>query len=214
MDTRVRGTLTKRLTRYAKQVISPGDLLDAREIRLENDEGPYVLPNCPKCTSKCCIHEEVGSGILLSLRDEANLIDSGLGDLIVGTYTFKRSRDGSMEIDKMPRLAKRRGRCVFYEEEKGLCGAYGFRPTICRRFPYEVSYRAGSGKPFARFIPWAPCPTTQKKAYESSVREMVADSVDDENLSFEDAMLLPDHVEEIRRLGFGSVLPPPAECRA
>lgn len=214
MDTRVKGTLTKRLMRFAKQVISPEDFLDPGTVQLEHEGGPWVLPNCPKCTSKCCVHEEVGSGILLSLRDVANLVDSGLGDLIVGRFTFKRERDGSLGIDSMPRLAKRRGRCVFYEEERGLCGAYGFRPTICRRFPYEVAYRQGSGKPFARFIPWAPCPTTKKKEYEASVRSMVADSVDDENLSFEDAMLLPEHVEEIRRLGFGMVLPTPAECRA
>lgn len=213
MDTRVRGTLTKRLEKLAKKVIEPGDYILATEVPLENEGGPYVVPDCPRCTSKCCIHKEVGSGILLSLRDVARLLDAGLGDLIVGTFTFKRSNDGDLEIDRMPRLAKRQGRCVFYIEEEGLCGEYGNRPTICRRFPYEVAYRPGSGKPFARFIPWAPCPTVKKKSFEGSVRQMALDSVDDENLSFEDCMLLPQFVEELRHLGFGGVLPPPEACR-
>src|SRR5688572_4725476 len=214
MDTRVAGKLTKRLDRLAKKVIEPEDLLDASKIPLEREAGPFVVPNCAKCTLKCCIHKEVGSGILLSLRDVAQLIDSGFGDLIIGTFTFKRDKDGTLQLDQMPRLAKKQGHCVFYDQETELCGGYGVRPTICRRFPYEVHYRVGSGKPFARFIPWAPCPTDRSPKYEKSVRQMAADSVEDENLSFVDTLLLPDHVEELRRLGFEKVLPPPEKAFA
>jgi Fe-S-cluster containining protein len=139
-------------------------------------------------------------------------MDSGFSDLIVGTFTFKHGRDG-LEIDKMPRLAKSQGYCVFYDRETELCGAYGFRPTICRRFPYEIHYRVGSGKPFARFIPWASCPTTKSPSFEPAVRQMAADSVEDENLAFVDQMLLPGRAEDLRRLGFGKVLPPPEECK-
>ena len=41
---------------------------------------------------------------------------------------------------------------------------------------------------------------------------MVIDAVDDENISFEDAMLLPDHHEELRKMGFGPYLPDPKDC--
>lgn len=217
MDTRVRGKLTLRLERISKREIDPADRVDPQDVEIDGVEGQpgaYKSPNCSKCPSKCCIHKEVGSGILLSLKDVAQLIDAGLGDLIVGQFTFRRSRNGTMEIDKMPRLAKREGNCVFYDTTLGLCNAYGVRPTICRRFPYEVHYRPGSGKPFARFIPWAPCPTTTSPKHEESVRQMVRDSIDDENLSYEDVMLLPDFIEELRRLGFAQVLPPAPARRA
>jgi Fe-S-cluster containining protein len=206
--------LTKRLDRFVKQVLEPEDFIDASAVPLEREGGPFVVPVCSKCTQKCCIHKEVGSGIMLSLRDVAQLIDSGYGDLIVGTFTFKRGRDGKLEMDKMPRLAKKQGYCVFYDRETELCGGYGIRPTICRRFPYEVHYRVGSGKPFARFIPWAPCPTDRSPKYEKSVRQMVSDSVEDENVSFVDATLLPEYVEELRQLGFEKVLPPPEDIPA
>jgi Fe-S-cluster containining protein len=208
VDTRVRGKLTRRLVRFAKQVVDESELVDPARIELEHERGPFVVPDCPRCTSKCCVHKEVGSGILLSLRDIANLIDSGLGDLIVGTFTFRRRSDGVVEIEEMPRLAKRQGNCVFYDEGAGLCNGYGMRPAICRRFPYEVHYRRGSGKPFARFIPWAPCPKVQKKPFEETVRQMVADAVDDENFSFEDTVLLPDHIDTLRQMGFARFLPP------
>ncbi len=213
VDTRVRGKLTKRLVRFAKTVVDPDVLVDPATIVLEHEEGPFVVPDCPRCELKCCVHKEVGSGILLSLQDIANLIDSGLGDLIVGTFTFRQRADGEMEIHEMPRLAKRQGNCVFYDEEKGLCNGYGTRPSICRRFPYEVHYRRGSGKPFARFIPWAPCPKVQKKSFEPAVRQMAMDAVEDENFSFEDNMLLPDHVEELRKIGFARFLPVPEKRR-
>jgi Fe-S-cluster containining protein len=208
LDTRVRGPLTKRLVRFAKTVIDWSEWVDRDTIVLEHEKGPFVVPDCPNCTSKCCVHKEVGSGILLSLRDIAHLIDSGMEDLIVGTFTFKRMKDGDLDIDQMPRLAKKQGNCVFYDEKSGLCEGYGVRPSICRRFPYEVHRRRGSGKPFARFIPWAPCPTLRKSAFEPAVRQMAVDAVDDENFSFEDAMLLPKHVEDLRAIGFARVLPP------
>jgi len=214
MDLRVDGKMTKRLDRFVKKLIEPEEFIDASAVPLEREKNPYVVPVCSKCTQKCCIHKEVGSGIMLSLRDIAQLIDSGLGDLIVGTFTFKRDKDGKLEMDEMPRLAKKQGYCVFYDRETELCGGYAHRPTICRRFPYEIHYRVGSGKPFARFIPWAPCPTARGPKFEDSVRQMVADSVEDENLSYVDAMLLPDHVEDLRRLGFEKVLPPRGKLAA
>ncbi len=141
-------------------------------------------------------------------------VDSGLGDLIVGTFTIKKDRYGDYEIDEMPWLAKRQGNCVFYDPNSGLCNAYGYRPTICRRFPYEVEFKdkKNSAKPFARFLPWTGCATKTGKKFEPAVRQMVADAVEDENVSFEDAMLLPDYVEELRELGFDKYLPPPEEC--
>ena len=67
-----------------------------------------------------------------------------LQDLLV-----KILREYLAEIDKMPRLAKKHGNCVFYDDGEGLCTAYGTRPTICRRFPFEVEYKKKSQKPFA-----------------------------------------------------------------
>jgi Fe-S-cluster containining protein len=194
--------------------MDPKDYLDPKDVPLAREKEPFVVPDCANCTSRCCVHREVGSGILLSLRDVATLVDSGLEDLIVGTFTF-RKRQGRIlpELDKMPRLAKRQGNCVFYDPVSGLCTQYGDRPTICRRFPYEVDYRKRTERPFARFIPWAPCRTKKGgRQFEPAVRQMVEDAVEDENVSFEDVVLLPEYIEELREIGFSRFLPPPEEC--
>jgi Fe-S-cluster containining protein len=214
MDTRVRGKLTRRLERLAKKAMDPKDYLDPKGIPLPRPRRRFVVPDCANCKSRCCVHRHVGSGILLSLRDVAALVDSGLEELIVGTFTFRR-RNGRIlpEFEKMPRLAKRQGNCVFYDPVSGLCTQYGDRPTICRRFPYEIDYRGRSEKPFARFISWAPCRKKRGgRELEPAVRQMVEDAVADENVSFEDVVLLPEHIAELRRIGFARFLPPPEEC--
>jgi Fe-S-cluster containining protein len=147
----------------------------------------------------------------------AYLVDSGLGHLVVGKFTFRRDRRGRVleDIDEMPRLAKQpNGNCHFYDEKGGKCTGYGQRPTICRRFPYEIGYRRGSGRPFAQFIPWAACPTVRLPVGSAPVVQMAQDAAQDENLAYEDAILLPDRIEELRRAGFGPYLPPPEECPA
>jgi Fe-S-cluster containining protein len=213
VDSRVHGKLTKRLERLAAKAIDEEDLVEM-DIPLERENGTFTAPDCATCEDSCCVHQEVGSGILLSLRDVANLIDSGLEDLIVGTFTFEKSRKGKIKkaIDLMPRLAKKQGNCIFYDPETKLCTGYGYRPTICRRFPYEVHHRKRSGEPFARFIPWAPCPRLHGEEHEQTVLQMVRDSVHDENISYEDVVLLADHHEELRKMGFAKVLPPRSEC--
>jgi Fe-S-cluster containining protein len=214
VDTRVHGSLTEQLGGLARKQVDPADLLDPDEVPLRNENGPWVMPDCENCSDRCCVHKDVGSGILLSLQDVAALVDSGLEDKIVGRFTFKRSKKGKIlpEIDKMPRLAKRLGNCIFYDADTGLCGGYGTRPTICRRFPFEVDYRKKSGKPFTRFIQWSHCAKTQGREHEPSIRQMARDAVVDENVSYEDAVLLPDHHEELRAMGFDRYLPPPDEC--
>jgi hypothetical protein len=34
----------------------------------------------------------------------------------------------------------------------------------------------------------------------------------DENVSYDDAVLLPDHHRQLRKMGFDRFLPPPEEC--
>jgi len=212
-DERVVGRLTRRLTKLARKRVDPDDLLDPDDVPLVNENGVYEMPDCARCTDRCCIHKEVGSGILLSLIDVANLVDSGLGDLIVGTFTFKKKNGRVVhEIDEMPRLAKRQGNCVFYDEAQGLCTGYEHRPTICRRFPYEVHYEKRTKAPFARYIPDVPCAKVQGKKYLPAIQKMVREAVVDENVSYEDAVLLPDHHDELRKIGFERFLPPPEEC--
>ncbi len=214
MDTRVRGKMSERLSRIARKRIAGSEYMDPESIQLAPRTAGR-LPLCEQCTDRCCVHKEPRSGILLSLTDVAHLIDSGLAHLIVGRFTFRRDKSGRIleDIDQMPRLAKQPdGNCHFYEESTGRCTGYGVRPTICRRFPYEVAYRPGSGKPFARFIPWATCPTAKVPRDSPAVRQMAKDAVMDENVSFEDVMLLPDAIGELRRAGFGRFLPPPKEC--
>lgn len=214
MDTRIRGKLTKRLAGIAGKVIRPTDLLDDGKVVLPPRVAVRV-PDCANCPDRCCVHKEPDSGILLSLRDVAHLVDSGLADLIVGRFTFRKDRNGRVteDVEDMPRLAKQPdGNCHFYDESTGRCTGYGVRPTICRRYPYEVAYRPGSGKPFARFIPWATCPTIPAERSSPGVAQMIRDSVFDENIAFEDAMMLPDFLEDLRRVGFGPYLPPPEEC--
>ena len=214
MDTRVRGQMTAKLAKIARKSVRPADVLDADAIPFSSRVTARV-PDCENCTDRCCVHKEPDSGILLSLRDVAHLVDSGLGHLVVGRFTFRRDRRGRIleDVEHMPRLAKQRnGNCHFYDPRTGKCTGYGTRPTICRRFPYEIGYRVGTGKPFAQFIPWAKCPTVRVPVRSPSVQQMVRDAVYDENLSFEDAILIPDRIEELRRAGFGPFLPPPDEC--
>ncbi len=217
MDTRKRGKLTKKLLRLAAKEIDSRDVLDPADVPLRSTNGSYVIPDCQTCTTSCCVHEDPGSGILLSLRDIAHLVDSGYGDLIVGTFTFKKRKGKyTTAIDRMPRLAKKRGNCVFYDPATKRCVEYGVRPTICRRFPYEVDYRKKkkSEKPFAEYLRWSPCPTEERTdpEAEAMVLQMVRDAVEDENVSFEDAMLLPDCLDKLRKIGFDRFLPPPEEC--
>jgi Fe-S-cluster containining protein len=215
LDTRVHGGMTEALEGLSHRNVDREDLLDPEEIRVRNKGRKWIMPDCANCTERCCVHDDPGSGILLSLRDVANLVDSGLGHLIVGKFTFKRSKKGKIldEIDQMPRLAKQPdGNCHFYDPDTGMCTGYGVRPTICRRFPYEVEYKKKSGKPFARFIGWSQCPTLEGDEYADSIRQMARDAVVDENVSYEDAVLLGEHVEELRAAGFDEFLPPPEEC--
>jgi Fe-S-cluster containining protein len=216
MDTRVHGEVTGQLDELSRNHVDPEDLLDPdQEIPVRNRGGGWVMPDCPNCTERCCVHDEPTSGILLSLRDVAQLVDSGLKHLVIGKYSFRRNKKGKIldEIDEMPKLAKQPdGNCHFYDPATGRCNGYGVRPTICRRFPYEIDYRKKSGKPFARFIGWSKCPTLIGDQYEESIRQMARDSVVDENVSFEDAVLLGEHVEELRKTGLAEFLPPPEEC--
>jgi Fe-S-cluster containining protein len=215
VDERTRGKLSKALTRLSDEHVDPDDLLDPDAIEVRNRDGALTMPDCANCTERCCVHKEPGSGILLSLEDVAHLVDSGLGHLIVGRFTFKRTKKGKIldEIDQMPRLAKQDdGNCHFYDEKTGRCTGYGVRPTICRRFPYEVDYKKRTGRPFARFIGWSQCPTLEGPQYRASIAQMARDAVVDENVSYQDAVLLGDHVEALRAAGFGPYLPPPEEC--
>jgi Fe-S-cluster containining protein len=205
--------LTKKLAELAAEALEPEDMLTRDQVDMEGDGKTFVMPDCANCEDSCCVHEEPDSGILLSLKDVANLIDSGLEDLIVGTYTFKKKRGRiTDEIDQLPRLAKKQGNCIFYDPATRLCTGYGYRPVICRRFPYEVHEYKDRERQVIRFIPWAPCPKLEGPQYEHHIRQMAEDSIEDDNISFEDAVLLGDYVEELRELGFDQVLPPPEEC--
>ncbi|HMB71074.1 MAG TPA: YkgJ family cysteine cluster protein [bacterium] len=216
MDERNHGELSQQLERLSEQHVDRDDLLDPDQVPVKNRGDRWIMPDCPSCTERCCLHPEPDSGILLSLHDVAHLVDSGCAHLIVGTFTFKRNKRGKVldEIDQMPRLAKQdNGDCHFYDGATGRCNGYGVRPTICRRFPYEVSYKKKSGKPFTRFIGWSQCPTVEDgEKHQDSIRQMARDAVVDENVSFEDAVLLGEHVEALRKAGFGPYLPPPSEC--
>ncbi|MDP6461455.1 MAG: YkgJ family cysteine cluster protein [Gemmatimonadota bacterium] len=214
LDARSQGEMTSRLDALSRESMEGEDVLDPARVPLERPKGPFVMPDCANCTDTCCVHDVPDSGILLSLRDIAQLMDSGLSDVVHGTFTFKRTRKGKLkpEIDTMPRLAKKDGLCIFYDGATRRCTGYGTRPTICRRFPYEVHYRSRTGNPYARFIGWADCPTVTGGEHEESILQMVRDAVHDENVSLEDAVLLEQCVDELREAGFDFVLPPPDEC--
>ena len=214
-DRRVQGNLTKKLNRLVRTVVEPEGLIDPATVRLKRIKGPFEMPDCKNCDDRCCVHKEATLGILLSLRDIANLIDGGLQGYIVGQYTFKKRKGKVLpEINKMPRLEKYKGNCIFYDERSGLCTEYGLRPTICRRFPYEVDYKKTKARelPFAQFIPEAPCPKISGRTYEEDVRQIVIDAVHEENVSLEDEMLLPYHHKKLREIGFSPYLPSPENC--
>jgi Fe-S-cluster containining protein len=215
VDERKNGALVRALQSLSDAHVDPEDLLDPDRIKIRNRDRALIMPDCEKCTERCCVHKDPGSGILLSLQDVAHLADSGLAHLIVGKFSFKRNRHGKIldEVDKMPRLKKQEdGNCYFYDEKAGRCTGYGVRPTICRRFPYEVHYRKRSGKPFARFIGWSQCPTQEGPEFLPHIEQMARDAAVDENVSYLDAVLLGDYVEELREAGFGEWLPDPSEC--
>ena len=215
LDTRVQGELTTRLDALSEQFVDRDDFLDPDKVKVRNKGDKWIMPDCPNCTERCCVHDDPESGILLSLRDVANLVDSGLEHLIVGKYTFKRNKRGKVldDFDEMPKLAKQPdGNCHFYDPATGRCEGYGVRPTICRRYPYEVEYRKKNGKPFVKFIGWAKCPTMEGPQFADSIKQMARDAVNDENVSYEDIILLGEHVEALRQAGFDRFLPPPEEC--
>lgn len=215
MDERRDGDLSRALAALSDAHVDPEDFLDPDAVPVKNRGRELTMPDCENCTERCCVHKEPDSGILLSLQDVAHLVDSGLAHLIVGRFSFKRNKHGKVldEIDEMPRLAKQDdGNCHFYDEKTGRCTGYGVRPTICRRFPYEVSYKKKSGKPFARFIGWSQCPTQEGPQFQASIAQMARDAVVDENVSYQDAVLIGEHVEELRQAGFDAFLPPPEEC--
>lgn len=217
MDERRDGQLSVALRKLSGTHVDPEDLMDPDDITIRNNKGrgrnKMLMPDCANCTERCCVHTEPDSGILLSLHDVAHLVDSGLSHLIVGTFTFMRTKKGRVkdEIDQMPFLKKQAsGNCHFYDESTGRCTGYEVRPTICRRFPYEVHEK--KGKHFVRFIGWSHCPTVEGPQYEPHIHQMARDAIIDENVSWEDAVLLGDHIDELRAAGFGKFLPPPEEC--
>ncbi|GJL63676.1 MAG: hypothetical protein NPIRA04_23300 [Nitrospirales bacterium] len=214
-DSRKKGSLSKKLNRLAQAVLANEGLLNPASVKIKKNNGSFEIPDCGTCEDRCCVHKKRGEGILLSLRDIAALVDSGLGDFIIKQFTFKKKKGKVLpEIDQMPRLQSKDGNCIFYDEQSGLCTQYGLRPIICRRFPYEVAYNnTKSGEvPIVRFISGVPCPKNSISYYGESVRQMVNDAIEDENISFEDEELLPGYHEELRKMGFGPYLPNPEEC--
>ena len=212
---RVKRSFSKKLTRLARAVLKTESVVDLSTVKIKKHNGSFKIPDCANCQDRCCVHKKPGEGILLSLRDIATLVDSGLGEFIVGRYTFKKKKGKVLpEIDRMPRLKKHNGNCIFYDEQSGLCTQYDLRPTICRRFPYEIDYRkTKSGEvPIARFVPEVPCPKISINYYGDSVRQMVGDAIEDENISFQDDELLPRHHTALRKIGFGPYLPHPEDC--
>ncbi len=179
MDERKHGALSQAIERMSDRHIDPEDVLDPDEVPMRNKGRELTMPDCEKCTERCCVHKEPDSGILLSLQDVAHLVDSGMAHVIVGTYTFKRNKHGKIldEVDEMPRLAKQPdGNCHFYDEGTGRCNGYGVRPTICRRFPYEVSYRKKRGTPYTRFIGWSQCPTQEGPKFRESIEHLLQET--------------------------------------
>ncbi len=215
MDSRVKGTLCKKLKRLARAVLEPEDFLDPATVTIKQNNGSFKVPDCGNCEDRCCVHEGRDEGILLSLWDIAMLVDSGLEDFIVGRYTFSKKNGQVLpEVDKLPRLKKRKGNCIFYEEKSGLCTQYGLRPTICRRFPYEIHHRSTklAEVPMVRFISGLPCPKISIPDNAETVQQIMADTIEDENISLEDDLLLPTHHQALRTIGFGPYLPHPRDC--
>ncbi len=214
INIRKKCSLVRKLNRLTQAVETEG-LVDPASVKIKKSHGSFEIPDCVKCEDRCCVHKKPGEGILLSLRDIAALVDSGLGDCIEKQYTFKKKKGNVLpEVDHMPRLKKQNGNCIFYDAQSGLCTQYDLRPTICRRFPYEVVYKnTKSGEvPIARFIAGLPCPKISSRDNEESVRQMVDDAIEDENISLEDDTLLPEHHQELRKMGFGPYLPNPEDC--
>ncbi len=215
MDERVKGKLYKKLRNLAGAVLNTEDFVDPGTASVKKTRGAFKVPDCGSCEDRCCVHKKPEEGILLSLWDIATLVDSGLEDFIVGRYTFEKKHGHVLpEVDKLPRLKKRNGNCIFYEEQSGRCTQYGLRPTICRRFPYEVHYKSTKRReiPIVRFMSGLPCPTISISDDEDTVQQYVADTVHDENISLEDDLLLPIYHKQLRKMGFGPYLPGPKNC--
>ncbi len=215
IDSRKKGSLSKKLNRLARVVLETEGVVDPATVKVKKNNGSFEIPDCNKCEDRCCVHKKPGEGILLSLRDIAALVDSGLGDFIEKQFTFKKKKGKVLpEIDQMPRLKSKNGNCIFYDEPSGLCTQYGLRPTICRRFPYEIAYnKTKSGEvPIVSFVSGVPCPKIPIRDYGESVRQMVNDAIEDEKISFEDEELLPQYHEELKKMGFGPYLPNPEDC--
>ncbi len=217
VDRRAKGTLHQALEELLRRAARPEELVDPARVEMADAPGPYLVPDCENCPQKCCAFKSPDFYVMLGLRDIASLVDGGLGDLIVGRFVLAPTPGlpGSWQIEDMPRLAKKRGSCVFYDPVTGLCGEHEVRPNLCRRYPYELDFREGRWeRPFTRMIPGAPCPERRDLPDgEALALQLAADALVDENMAREDLFLLPDHLDELRAIGFARFLPEPQPSR-
>ena len=140
---RVKRSFSKKLTRLARAVLKTESVVDLSTVKIKKHNGSFKIPDCANCQDRCCVHKKPGEGISFFLSVTSRpLSTADLGNSSsVDTHSMKKKGKVLPEIDRMPRLKKHNGNCIFYDEQYGLCTQYDLRPTICRRFPYEIDYR-------------------------------------------------------------------------
>ncbi len=80
----------------------------------------YLKVDCSKCNVKCCLEQRV----ILSERD-LDLLTSHGYDLHF--FAVKKGR--------YYYLKEYGGKCIFFDDAKGLCKVYRYRPIVCRLYP-------------------------------------------------------------------------------
>jgi Fe-S-cluster containining protein len=165
----------------------------------------FPVPNCSKCTEKCC-----PPGVAISLYDTARFIDIDLHKLIGGTFSgyvdLFLSEDGGENVKlSRPYMSNESPGskiCVFMDEE-GKCSIYDNRPLICRSYP--VAIRMDDNK--RKVGIWmGGCKSYDISDNEPAFRKLFYSAIQDYNEKVTSNSLLMYSRGKLREIGLGKYM--------
>ncbi|MGB9595267.1 MAG: YkgJ family cysteine cluster protein [Candidatus Poribacteria bacterium] len=165
----------------------------------------FPIPNCSKCTEKCC-----PPGVAISLYDVARFIDIELHKFIAGTFSgyveLFLSEDGGENVKlSRPYMNNEDPNskvCVFMDEE-GKCSIYENRPLICRAYPIAIRLDENKRKVG---IWMGGCKSYDICDNEPAFRKLFLSAIQDYNEKVTSNSLLMYSRNKLREIGLGKYL--------
>jgi Fe-S-cluster containining protein len=164
----------------------------------------FPIPNCSRCTQKCCM-----ARVSISLYDVSRFIDSGLDSFIAGTASgysdLPISEDGS-EILRIsnPYMCgndPEKKDCVFLDNEQ-KCSIYENRPILCRAFPIGIIDKNKQRTAF-----WVDgCKSYDLCDNESAFQSLVINAVQYYNENLASISLLKNSINRLKDIGLGKYI--------